>query len=214
MRLRAVIFDLWETLIDWDQEAAAEMVARVSEFAGDGFTERWNSSSTRYVAPIRTALGDAGVPASVLEEVCSLRLDYVRRSLVPRPGAVETLRELRRLGLLVGLITVCTEDVEHVWPESEFAGLFDAEVFSSELGIAKPDPRIYLHCAEQLGVEPGEAVFVGDGANDELAGALRVGMRALLIHRPGEPPLWPEVLAWDGPRVTSIPEVLEVLELC
>jgi hypothetical protein len=34
----------------------------------------------------------------------------------------------------------------------------------------------------------------------------------LLIHRPGDPPLWPEVQAWDGPRVTSIPEVLEVLE--
>ena len=112
---------------------------------------------------------------------------------MPRAGAVETLRELRRRGLLVGLITVCTEDVETLWPDSEFAGLFDAEVFSSGLGIAKPDPRIYLHCAEQLGVAPGEAVFVGDGANDELAGALRVGMRALLIHRPGEPPLWPEV---------------------
>jgi hypothetical protein len=39
-------------------------------------------------------------------------------------------------------------------------------------------------------------------------------MRAILIHRPGEPPLWPEVLTWDGPRVTSIPQVLEVLELC
>ena len=214
MRLRAVIFDLWETLIDWDPDAAAAMVGRVSELAGDDFTERWNRSATRYVAPIRAALGDAGVPAAVLEDVCALRLEYVRRSLVPRPGAVDTLRELRRRGLLVGLITVCTEDVEHLWPESEFAGLFDAEVFSSSLGIAKPDPRIYLHCAEALGVEPGEAVFVGDGANDELAGALRVGMRALLIHRPGEPPLWPEVQTWDGPRVTSIPEVLEVLELC
>ena len=214
MRLRAVIFDLWETLIDWDPDAAAEMVGRVSELVGDHFTERWNRSANRYVAPIRTALGDAGVPAAVLEDVCLLRLEYVRRSLVPRPGAVETLRELRRRGLLVGLITVCTEDVERLWPESEFAGLFDAEVFSSQLGIAKPDPRIYLHCAEELGVAPGEAVFVGDGANDELAGALRVGMRALLIHRPGEPPLWPEVQTWDGPRVTSIPEVLEVLELC
>jgi putative hydrolase of the HAD superfamily len=214
VRLRAVIFDLWETLIDWDPDAAAEMVGRVSELAGDQFTERWNRSPSRYVAPIRTALGDAGVPAAVLEDVCALRLEYVRRSLVPRPGAVDTLRELRRRGLLVGLITVCTEDVEHLWPESEFAGLFDAEVFSSRLGIAKPDPRIYLHCAEELGVAPGAAVFVGDGANDELAGALRVGMRALLIHRPGEPPLWPEVQTWDGPRVTSIPEVLEVLELC
>ena len=109
---------------------------------------------------------------------------------------------------------MCTEDVERVWPESEFAGLFDAEVFSSQVGLSKPDPRIYLHCGELLGVEPGEAVFVGDGANDELAGAQRVGMGAMLIHRPGDPPLWPEVRAWDGPRVTSIPEVLEVLDAC
>jgi putative hydrolase of the HAD superfamily len=209
-----VIFDLWETLIDWDADAAAAMVARVSELSGDGFVERWNKSQTRYVGPIRPALGEAGVPAAVLEEVCAMRLDYIRRSVVPRPGAVETLRELRRRGLLVGLITVCTEDVERVWPESEFAGLFDAEVFSSQVGLSKPDPRIYLLCAELLGVEPGEAVFVGDGANDELAGAQRVGMRALLIHRPGDPPLWPEVHAWDGPRVTSIPEVLEVLDAC
>ena len=154
MRLRAVIFDLWETLIDWDADAAAAMVARVSELSGDGFVERWNKSQTRYVGPIRPALGEAGVPVAVLEEVCAMRLDYIRRSVVPRPGAVETLRELRRRGLLVGLITVCTEDVERVWPESEFAGLFDAEVFSSQVGLSKPDPRIYLLCAELLGVEP------------------------------------------------------------
>jgi FMN phosphatase YigB (HAD superfamily) len=55
---------------------------------------------------------------------------------------------------------------------------------------------------------------VGDGANDELAGAQRVGMRAILIHRPGEDPFWPEVAEFTGPRITSIPEVLEVLELC
>jgi len=212
VRLRAVIFDLWETLIDWDADAAAAMVGRVSELAGGDFTDRWNRSQTRYVGPIRPALAEAGVPAAVLEEVCAMRLEYIRESVVPRPGAVETLRELRRRGLLVGLITVCTEDVERIWPESEFAGLFDAEVFSSQVGLSKPDPRIYALCAELLGVEPGEAVFVGDGANDELAGAQRAGMRALLIHRPGDPPLWPEVQTWDGLRVTSIPQVLEVLE--
>ncbi len=135
----------------------------------------------------------------------------MRHCLVPRAGAVETLQELRADGYLVGLITVCTEDVELLWPESEFAGLFDAEVFSNSVGLSKPDPRIYLHCCELLGVEPGDAVFVGDGANDELAGARRVGMEAILIHRPGEDPFWPEVRDWDGPRVTSIPEVLTVL---
>jgi putative hydrolase of the HAD superfamily len=211
--VRAVIFDLWETLIDWDRDAAAAMVAQVSALAGDGFSDRWRNSSNRYTAPIRAALADVGVPAERMEEVCALRLDYVRGCLVPRPGAVETLRELRARGIKVGLITVCSEEVETAWPETEFAGLFDAEVFSNAVALAKPDPRIYLHCCELLGIEPQEAVFVGDGANDELAGARRVGMEAILIHRPGEDPLWPEVQEWDGPRVTSIPAVLDLVQV-
>jgi len=213
MRPRAVIFDLWETLIDWDREAAAAMVAAAAEHA-PGFAENWSRSQNRYTAPIRVALADAGVPSDVMEEVCAIRLEYVRGALAPRPGAIETLRRLRELGILVGLITVCSEDVEVLWPSSSFAGLFDAEVFSNAVGMSKPDPRIYLHCCELLGVQPSEAVFVGDGANDEIAGAERVGMGAILIHRAGEDPFWPELAAFTGPRVTSIPEVLEVLELC
>jgi putative hydrolase of the HAD superfamily len=210
LRVKAVIFDLWETLIDWDQEKAAEMQRGMAALVGAGFQERWDAYPNRYNEPIRQALATAGVPDEVMEEVCAVRHRYVRESVVPRSGAVETLRALRERGYLVGLITVCTEDVETVWPESEFAGLFDAEVFSSRVGLSKPDPRIYLHCCELLGVEPREAVFVGDGANDELEGARRVGMDAILIHREGEPPLW-GLDDWDGPRVTSIPGVLDVL---
>jgi putative hydrolase of the HAD superfamily len=209
--VRAVVFDLWETLIDWDPVAARAMQDSMEELVGAGFGERWSGMPGRYKRPIRDVLADAGVPLEAMDDVCSLRLDYVRDALVPRPGAVTTLRRLRADGYRVGLITVCTEDVETLWPDSEFAGLFDAEVFSSRLGVTKPDPHIYLHCSELLGVEPAEAVFVGDGANDELAGALRVGMRAILIHRPGEDPLWPEVAEWGGPRVTSIPAVRDLL---
>ena len=114
---------------------------------------------------------------------------------------------MRARGQRVGLITVCTEDVETLWEQSELAGLFDAEIFSSRVGMSKPDPRIYLACCDALGVEPHEAVFVGDGANDELDGARRVGMEAILIHRPGEGPLW-NLHDWDGPQVSSIPDVL------
>jgi putative hydrolase of the HAD superfamily len=213
LRPKAVIFDLWETLIDWDKEWQAELASAVAAVAGEGFRERWSASANRYTGPIRVALADAGVAPEAMGEVCAIRVEYLRRALAPRPGAVETLRELRRRGFLVGLITVCSEDTQALWPESEFAGLFDAEVFSSEIGLSKPDPRIYLACCAMLGVEPAEAVFVGDGANDELAGARRVGMEAILIHRPGEDPLWPEVLDWDGSRITSIPEVLETHEL-
>jgi putative hydrolase of the HAD superfamily len=209
--VRAVIFDLWETLIDWDKDAAQRMVDRIDALAGPGFRERWYRSPHRYTKPVRTVLAEVGVPEEVMDDVCEIRLDYVRHCLVPVEGAVETLRELRERGHLVGLITVCSQDVETLWPESLFAGLFDAEVFSSRVGISKPDPRIYLHCCELLGVEPGDAMFVGDGANDELGGAERVGMKAVLIHRPGEDPPWEEARTFTGPRITSIPAVLDLL---
>ena len=211
MRRKAVIFDLWETLIDWDRKEAARMLHEVDALVGNGFAERWNRTNRRYVAPIRTALAEAEVPEELIEEICTIRLGFHRRALVPRPGAVATLQRLRELGYRLGLITVCSEDIELLWPETEFAGLFDAEIFSSRIGLSKPDPRIYLACCDALAVEPRDAVFVGDGANDELQGARRVGMDAILIHRPGEPPLW-GLDDWDGPRVTSIPGVLDLLD--
>jgi putative hydrolase of the HAD superfamily len=212
--MRAVIFDLWETLVDWDHEAAAVMLDAIASRSGvtrEEFHRRWDTSQNpRYVGPIRDALRSIGIAEDAIEEVCAIRLDYNRRALVPREGVVETLQALRERGFLTGLITVCSEEVEQVFPETELAGLFDAEVFSNAVALSKPDPRIYLHCCELLGVEPHEAVFVGDGANDELAGARRVGMEAILIHRPGEDPPWPGLRDWDGPRVTSIPDVLDL----
>jgi HAD superfamily hydrolase (TIGR01509 family) len=209
--MRAVIFDLWETLIDWNHDANALMHAQVRERVGFDFHERWNRATERYTMPVRQVLTGVGVPAEAMDDVMSYRAEFVRTCLVPRAGAVETLAELRARGLKVGLITVCTEDVEILWPESQFAGLFDAEIFSNAIGLAKPDPRIYLACCEQLGVEPREAVFVGDGANDELEGARRVGLHPILIHKEGKDPVWSEVRTWSGARVTSIPEVLEHL---
>ena len=212
--VRGVIFDLWETLIDWNHDANARMHAQVRERVGFDFHERWSQATERYTTPVRTVLAGVGVSADAMDDVMSYRAEFVRTCLVPREGAVETLEELRVRGHKVGLITVCTEDVELLWPESEFAGLFDAEIFSNAIGLSKPDPRIYLACCEQLGVEPHEAVFVGDGANDELEGARRVGLCPILIHKAGEDPVWADVRTWDGLRVTSIPEVLEVLERC
>jgi len=100
--------------------------------------------------------------------------------------------------------------VPAAWPDSELAGLFDAETFSSSCGLVKPDPKIYLTTLAALAVEPAEALFVGDGANDELGGAERVGMTPVLFVPEGRDPHWPEVQEWRGLRVSSLPEVLEL----
>jgi putative hydrolase of the HAD superfamily len=171
------------------------------------FEERWfgELSALRETGPLVDALGDFDASPEVVEEIVSMRRAVTEQGLLPAPGTLETISELRARGLLIGLITVCTDDVPDLWPETPFHGLFDAEVFSCSVGLRKPDPRIYLLACEQLGVEPGEAIFVGDGANDELAGAERVGMTAVLLERDGEEQ------DWAGRRIRTLPELLEIV---
>jgi putative hydrolase of the HAD superfamily len=213
--IRAVIFDLWDTLIDFDPVIGRAFQDRVAERLGrdpDELATLWvEGRGRRESGPLRDYLLELGAEEDAAEELAALRLESTRPLLKPRPGTLETLAELRRRGYALGLITVCSEDVERLWEETPFADMFDAAVFSCSVGLRKPDPRIYHLALDELGVDPGEAIFVGDGANDELAGAERVGMRAVLIHREGEEPQWDEVRDWQGPRITEIPQVLSHL---
>jgi putative hydrolase of the HAD superfamily len=207
-----VIFDLWNTIAEWPHERWAEVRPRIAERLGvpqEDFDERWYGelASLRETGPFAEVLARLDLTPEAAGEVVSLRRDVTREGLVPVLGAAETIIALRERGLRTGLITVCSEDVPLLWEDTPFHGLFDAEVFSATCGLRKPDPRIYRLALEQLGVEPEEAVFVGDGANDELAGAERVGMRAIGVDSPGGE--LPD--DWAGPRIRELPELLELL---
>jgi len=96
-----------------------------------------------------------------------------------------------------------------------FPPLFDATVFSCLAGVRKPDPAIYLLATEQLAVRPEECLYIGDGSSHELTGAANVGMHPVLIRvpyedEPGTYRIDPE--QWDGPRISSLTEVLALLE--
>jgi putative hydrolase of the HAD superfamily len=205
-----VIFDLWNTLADWPFDVWAEVRPGVAERLGltpEEFDERWYGelAKTRELGPMADALASLGASPEVAEEIVALRRGVTQQGLVPVPGALETIAELRARGIRIGLITICSDDVVGLWPETAFHGLFDAEVFSCSVGLRKPDPRIYQLACEQLGVEPSEALFVGDGANEELAGAERVGMTAVLFERPEYE------VEWGGRRIRALPELLELL---
>jgi putative hydrolase of the HAD superfamily len=210
-----VIFDLWDTIVDFDPVGGRAFQDQVAERLGrdpDEFAALWvEGRLQRESGPLRDYLLQIGAKEAVADDVVALRLASTRTMLRPRAGAVETVRELRCRGYRVGLISVCSDDVPEVWAETPFADLFDATVFSCAVGLRKPDPRIYRLACEQLGVRPEEALFVGDGANDELGGAERVGMRGVLIHRPREEPPWEDARDWRGARITAVPQVLELL---
>jgi len=216
VRYRAVIFDLWATLVPWDQELANRFYDRMANAAGvdqERFREAWLSGrKSREIGPIADHLRElfTGLGAEPdLKEILAMRREWTIRSLEPRPDALPTLAELRRRGHRLALISVCSQDVPHVWDETPFAGALDELVFSCDVGISKPDPRIYEIACERLGVEPADCLFVGDGANDELPGAERVGMAAVQLRAPGEP-LTPDGEAWPGASIERLSDVLEL----
>jgi putative hydrolase of the HAD superfamily len=217
VRFRAVVFDLWQTLIPWPHETANALYGQRADAVGaprERFQEVWMSGRAgRDTGPIedsvRWVFGELGLEADP-QVIMSMRREWTRESLVPRPDAIATLKELRVRGHELGLITVCSTDVAELWEESLFAGLFDATVFSCEVGLSKPDARIYELCCEQLGVPPEECLFVGDGANHELPGAEQVGMTAIQLRAPGEE-LTPPGREWDGPAIESLHDILDLV---
>ena len=131
------------------------------------------------------------------------------------PGAVETLRWPKEQRYPTGLISMRAPDTPPLWRASALAPYLDVLVFSSEVGLRKPDPEIYLYATTRLGARPERSLFVGDGAYGELSGAQAVGMEAMLIRDPDEGPdavHRPEVDDWRGRRITRIAEVRNLVE--
>jgi putative hydrolase of the HAD superfamily len=212
--VRAVIFDLWDTLVEWPAEEGSRLVATLAALArlpAAEFERRLRRAYRRLqTGPLEPAYRELGIPEGSIPAAVEAHHELARRALRLREGAAGALARLRASGLRLGVISVCSEDVPARWPESDLAGLFDVATFSSECGLMKPEPEIYLRTARALEVDPDECLFVGDGANDELAGAARVGMHPVLYLPRGTSPRWPEVRDWRGPRVASIEEVYEL----
>jgi putative hydrolase of the HAD superfamily len=218
--VRAVVFDLWGTLVRWPNEESERIRKRWADRLGiaaerldelwyetGAYEERESGPLLPFLHSMRAATGSDVDVAEFLE----WRIDLVRSALVADRETVGALDELRRRRIRLGLVSNCTEDVAIVWPETELAPRFDAAVFSATAGCMKPDRRIYERAYSELGVDPADCLFVGDGANDELPGALRVGMTPVLIHEQGKDPVWDGLREWRGSRITSIPQVLDLL---
>ena len=82
------------------------------------------------------------------------------------------LRRARHSGVRTALLS---NSWGNDYPRTLFAELFDAVVISCEVGMRKPDERIFRHAAGALGLPPGECVFVDDMAHNVKA-AKAVGM--------------------------------------
>jgi HAD superfamily hydrolase (TIGR01662 family) len=94
------------------------------------------------------------------------------------------LERLRAAGIKIGLVSNTSRDLD-VFVRHHRLDV-DAWISSGKHGKVKPSPSIFNAALEQLGVEPGAAVMIGDSPEDDVAGAEAVGIRALLLDREGK----------------------------
>ncbi|MDD5132843.1 MAG: HAD family hydrolase [Candidatus Nanoarchaeia archaeon] len=94
---------------------------------------------------------------------------------------IKKLKKNYKLGLISNLYDLTAIQFEEKF--RDFFINFDVVVFSAYVGLKKPDPKIFLQTLEKLGVNPEEAIMIGDSPEKDVIAAQQVGMNALLINR-------------------------------
>ncbi len=211
----AVLFDLYNTLVDGgDGQAGPVLDAMATDLGVDPelFGRRWRESwPARCVgafgdaeSTVRTVAAQAGGrPGEAAIRLASARrLAFQRQLLWPRAATLATIDALRASGWRTAIVSNCTHDTVTLWKTTPLGPRFDATAFSVELGIAKPDPRIYLAACAALRVPPPQCLYVGDGADDELPAAAALGMTVVLTEE-----FKATTASWPRQRIQSLSEL-------
>ena len=227
MEYRAVVFDLFGPLIESPPmahiEATISSMSEKLQIDHESFRRLWfetndlrlSGSFPSVAVNVEHICHRLGFhpSASQISRAADLVAAYSRRCLKRvHPGAMDTLSKLLQRGLRLGLISDATYEVPKAWPVTPFAEFIQEPVFSCEVKLKKPDPRIYQIATERLHVTSRECVYVGDGGSNELSGAAEAGMFPILLAAPGQTdPTYvyrPGAQAWQGQRVNSLSELL------
>ena len=191
MKYKAVIFDLFETLItEWGHKkyTKSEMCADL-DIEREAFDVFWKEKgSDRYLGNISFedsllyVFEKCGKPVekAVLTQVIDERIrtkaecfDHID------PDVFLLLRQLREMGLKTAIISNCSSEEVKVLKESELYKYFDEVILSYEVHMKKPDVCIYEETLKRLSLDANECLFVGDGGSNELEGAKNAGIRAV-----------------------------------
>jgi HAD superfamily hydrolase (TIGR01509 family) len=124
---------------------------------------------------------------------------------VAEPEAAEALALVRARGLAAGVISNSNGTIRQILTSLDLARHLDVILDSQEEGLEKPDPRLFERALARVGVRADEAAYIGDLYSVDIAGARRVGMRAVLMDPGG---CWP---ALDCPKARTVLDAVRVL---
>ncbi|MFW2349756.1 HAD family hydrolase [Qipengyuania sp.] len=183
MAISNIVFDIGNVVVDWDPDTIVRDAFDQPRLAEPGFRSPlagnplWlalNRGEHTMEEAKRLYIDEQGFEAAEIDRL----YEVLFASLVPIEDTVRLMRDLAAAGLRLFAITDnVLEIVAHQRATHDFWDMFEAAAISAELGILKPDPRIYRHLLEAASLQPGESLFFDDVAAN-VEGAEAVGMHA------------------------------------
>ena len=202
-----VLFDFYGTLahaVSWSP-TLEELLARRGLHLDPDAYDRWHAEAAdglehphvstdrdRYVAWERERLyrlveGSGAAAADVAEVAGEIYTAMKTFTLEAYPEVPDVLTALRTRGIVVAVCSNWDWDLDRALEQAELDTLVDVAVTSAQAGARKPHPRIYRHTLERCGLEPEQALFVGDSWGPDVEGPLAAGLRPVHVWREGEP---------------------------
>lgn len=146
------------------------------------FLEQRRARARGFVAPYGIDLSDD----AVADDWFATYLGEYRRAWRLHPDAVPALDEIagRVPGVRFGIVTNAVLDFQTEKLDAlELSARMEHVVASGSFGVAKPDPRIFLHACELFEVQPSAAVYVGDRLETDAVGAANAGLTGVWLRR-------------------------------
>jgi HAD superfamily hydrolase (TIGR01509 family) len=224
-RYRWLFFDLFDTLCTVDEKVYYEGKRKAAEAAGVkplAFLDAWkktagDASVGRIRHPFERAeksLESLGVKdRSAIVQVAKLDVETIQECVHYYDGAEAALEELKQRKFSLGLISNATSTTAFAVSTLKLREHLELLVFSYEVGAVKPDPAIFQAALHRASCPPGEALFIGDGANRELDAAAALGFGVLCMDHAVKALSFRDaggLSSPDHPKVSGFSQLLEL----
>ncbi|RLG02949.1 MAG: hypothetical protein DRN54_03710 [Thaumarchaeota archaeon] len=232
LEIKLISFDAWDTLLRLRliSNGISERIGELSNLSPaavykrmievyEEVKDKWVLGKVEDSKLIHEAQGSLaeklGVPAEIIRRGVFEAFDRLNAEDALYPEVVEVLEDLSRdfqLAVVSNVLFWPGSCTRKILEEAGISRFFKVQLYADEVGVSKPDKRIFVKACELCGVDVRNVVHVGDSILDDVGGALASGMRAVLIRRNlGEPKLVREVGLALIPNLSHLRRVISDL---
>ncbi|MFH1662830.1 MAG: HAD family hydrolase [Chloroflexota bacterium] len=209
--IKAVFFDLYQTLINYNPPREEQLARIISDYGievtadalrrpmviADEFIyeensrlpiskrnkEGQNTLFTEYQAILLKEAGINPTPELILNNM--VKMQQIKFNRVLFDDVLPALKQLKQNGIILGLISNIDSDIAPLFDKLELAPLLKVAVTSRDSGYYKPQPEIFKEAARQAGVKAEESMYIGDQYQIDVLGAKEARMQGVLLDRNG-----------------------------